>query len=89
MILNINYSSEIKDVCKYNNTAYDCYGYMSGVNSDENFYKKFNQWLQRLSSDHVFIYRKLPKQLRGADNEKIDDVLVNFSLVNFIFLTYF
>ena len=86
MILNINYSSEIKDVCKYNNTAYDCYGYMSGVNSDENFYKKFNQWLQRLSSDHVFIYRKLPKQLRGADNEKIDDVLVNFSLVNFIFL---
>ena len=85
MILNIHYSSEIKDVCKNNNIS-NCYGYMTGVNSDENFYRKFNQWLQRLSSDHVFIYTKLPENLRGRYNKNIDDTLVNYSLVNFIFL---
>ena len=85
MIFNIHYSSEIKDVCKYNNIS-NCYGYMTGVNSDENLYKKFNQWLQRLSSDHVYIYRKLPENIRGIYNDNIDDTLVNYSLVNFIFL---
>ena len=85
MIFNIHYSSEIKDVCK-NNQIPNCYGYMTGVNSDENFYQKFNQWLQRLSSDHVFIYRKLPENLRGRYNDNNDDTLVNYSLVNFIFL---
>ena len=85
MISNIHYSSEIKDVCE-NNTIPNCYGYMTGVNSDENFYQKFNQWLQRLSSDHVFIYRILPDDLRGSSNKIINDSLINYSLVNFIFL---
>ena len=85
MISNVHYSSEIKEVCE-NNIIPNCYGYMTGANSDENFYQKFNQWLQRLSSDHVFIYRILPGDLRGSSNNKINDSLVNYSLVNFIFL---
>ena len=92
MILNINYSAAIKDVCnsKYKNVndskIGNCYGYVSEAKSDENYYNMFNQWLQRLSSDFVFIYRKLPQQLSGKNNDNIDDVLVNYSLVDFIFL---
>ena len=95
MILNIDYSGDIKDVCneKYKNYTYQninyighCFGFITESSKDENFYNKFNLWLQRLSSDIIFPYRKLPKQLRGALNNKVDDVLVNYSLVNFIFL---
>ena len=92
MILNINYSGAIKDVCneEYKNAndsiIGNCYGYISEANSDENYYTMFNQWLQRLSSDCVFIYRKLPEQLSGKYNDNVDDVLVNYSLVDFIFL---
>ena len=46
----------------------------------------FNQWLQRFSSDNIFIYRKLSKTLRGSLNKNVGDVLVNYSLINFLFL---
>ena len=85
IILNINYSGAIKDVCnaEYKNVndskIGNCYGYVSEANSDDNYYTMFNQWLQRLSSDCVFIYRKLPEQLSGKYNDNVDDVLVNYS----------
>jgi len=92
MVLNMEYSSGIKDVCnsKFKNTNAtkigNCYGYVTDINSDENYYKMFNQWLQRFSSDSIFIYRKIPRLLRGSINKDVDDVLVNYSLINFIFL---
>ena len=92
MVLNRDYSGDIKDVCntKYKNVNNsligNCYGYVTENNNDENYYTMFNQWLQRFSSDCIFIYRKIPQQLMGKSNNNVDDVLVNYSLVNFIFL---
>lgn len=63
MILNIDYSGDIKDVCneKYKNYTYKninyighCFGFITESSKDENFYNKFNLWLQRLSSDIIF-----------------------------------
>ena len=92
MVLNMEYSSGIKDVCnsKFKNSNVtkigNCYGYVSEKNNDENYYKMFNQWLQRFSSDNIFIYKKLHIQFIGRRNQNVDDVLVNYSLVNFLFL---
>ena len=92
MVLNMEYSKGIKDVCnsKYKNlddTNFgNCFGYVTDSNNDENYYRMFNQWLQRFSSDNIFIYRKLSKTLRGTLNKNVDDVLVNYSLINFLFL---
>ena len=92
MILNMDYSKGIKDVCnsKYKNANMsdigNCYGYVTESDKKENYYTMFNQWMQRFSSDCIFIYRRLPLLLRGNLNNKVYDVLVNYSLVNFIFL---
>ena len=92
MVLNMEYSKGIKDVCnsKYKNTQGNnfgnCFGYVTDSKSKENYYRMFNQWLQRFSSDNIFIYRKLSKTLRGTLNKNVDDVLVNYSLINFLFL---
>jgi len=92
MVLNMEYSSGIKDVCnsKFKNTNAtkigNCYGYVTEIDNNENYYKMFNQWLQRFSSDSIFIYRRLPRLLRGSINNNVDDVLVNYSLINFLFL---
>ena len=92
MVLNKEYSKGIKEVCnsKYKNTNDNnfgnCFGYVTDSNNDENYYRMFNQWLQRFSSDNIFIYRKLSKTLRGSLNKNVGDVLVNYSLINFLFL---
>ena len=99
IIHNIIYSGDIKDICNeqfksINNETKlgNCYGYVSESSKDDSYYNKFNQWLQRLSSDHIFIYRALHANYIGLNNknidndEDIDDVIVNYSLMNFIFL---
>ena len=92
MVLNMEYSKGIKGVCnsKYKNAQDNnfgnCFGYVTDSKSKENYYRMFNQWLQRFSSDNIFIYRKLSKTLRGTLNKNVDDVLVNYSLINFLFL---
>ena len=62
MVLNKEYSKGIKEVCnsKYKNTNDNnfgnCFCYVTDSNNDENYYRMFNQWLQRFSSDNIFIF---------------------------------
>ena len=94
IIFNSNYTDELIDICnnyykkKDNNTSN--LGYCEGfINSEENInlYRRFIRWYLRLSSDHLEVYRELPKQLTGNNNEKkFNKVIINYSILNNYFL---
>ena len=90
MVLNMLNSGDVKDFCnlkyKTENTTKlgNCYGYVTETNEDNNYYKMFNLWIQRFSSDNIFVYVALHQEFNK--NDDVYDVLNNYSLMNFLFL---
>ena len=95
VIFNYHYSDGILDVCDiyYKNHTNEelryCEGLIKNPKNDTNMLKRFDRWILRFSSDNIKKYRKLPdEQLKPnyKDNDNINDVIVNYSLLNFCYL---
>ena len=95
IIFNYQYSDGIIEVCdiyynNHTNGALDyCEGFIKNPTNDTNMLKRFDRWILRLSSDNIKKYRLLPdEQLKPNynDNNNINDVIVNYSLLNFFYL---
>ena len=92
IIFNNKFTNEIIDKCseQYNSTEnkplYDCEGFINNAVNETNYYKRFNRWITRLSSDNIKIYRKLPKLLKNREEKKLNKVVVNNSILNFYYL---
>ena len=92
IIFNHNYTEGIIHVCnEYFNISNNinelkyCEGFVD-TQEKTNLYKRFNRWIVRLSSDNIKVYRHLPEQLKGKYEKKIDDIVVNYSILNFCYL---
>ena len=91
MIFNFQYTDSIIDICNDyfadnldgKNTTY-CEGYLNSENVEQN--KRCYRWISRFSSDNIRIYRFIPKLITTKYIDNIDDVVVNYSILNFCFL---
>ena len=95
MVFNLNYTDGINDVCNdfykdiklLNETNLGhCKGFVKDSEEDTNYYNRFNRWILRFSSDNLLVYRKLPEQLKGRYEENIEEVIINYSIMNFCYL---
>ena len=95
MVFNINYTDGINDVCNdfykdiklLNETNLGhCKGFVKDSEEDTNYYNRFNRWILRFSSENLLVYRKLPEQLKGRYEENIEEVIINYSIMNFCYL---
>ena len=89
IIANLFYTRELKDVCKpyamdkdENHMGY-CNGFATSQGKT-NLYRRFNNWFIRLSSDNIYAYRNFHEQQNRV--EFVEDVLINYSILNFLFL---
>ena len=92
IIFNHNYSGGIIDICKdytkgknIGNIGY-CEGYIKDSENNTNFYQRFNRWLTRLSSDNIQVYRKLPDDSNWKNKINVNDIVINYSILNFCYL---
>ena len=93
IVFNAIYSDKIIDKCnniyknilKNNASLLLCSGYINKQNNTNNF-RRFIRWHLRLSSDHIEVYRKMPQILKGQYDEDFNDVVINYSILNFCFL---
>ena len=95
IIFNYQYSDGIIDACDIyyknhtNGKLEYCEGFIKNPTNDTNMLKRFDRWILRLSSDNIKKYRLLPdEQLKPnyKDNNNINDVIINYSLLNFFYL---
>ena len=89
IVFNHNYSDGIIDMCK--NDFKDkrlgyCEGYIKDSENNTNFYERFNRWLTRLSSDNIQVYRKLPDDSNWKNKINVNDIVINYSILNFCYL---
>ena len=90
---NHNYTDGITDVCNiYLKDIHDiksleyCEGFIKHSDENTNLYERFNRWILRLSSDNIHVYRKLPQQLKNGNLDNVNDVVVDYSILNFCYL---
>ena len=91
IVLNHKYTDDIIDICKKyykdnNGTLGYCEGYIKNSNDNTNLYEKFNRWLVRLSSHNIQVYRNLPADNNWRNKDDVNDVVVNYSTLNFFYL---
>ena len=97
IIFNHNYTDSIFDVCQdlYNNvtgTVVDrtdvtfCKGFIADTTEETNYYQRFNRWILRFSSDNIKVYREIHKHINVYDNDNVENVVVNYSILNFCYL---
>ena len=95
MVFNLSYTDGINDVCNdfyrdiklFNETNLGhCKGFVKDSEEDTNYYNRFNRWIVRFSSENLLVYRKLPEQLKRKYEENIEDVIINYSIMNFCYL---
>ena len=99
IVFNDRYTDGINTVCnKYNNDNINgldqrelgyCKGFVQNSKEGSNYYNRFNRWILRFSSDNILVYRKLPKFLKNEheyEEKNVEDVLINYSILNFCFL---
>ena len=96
IIFNHNYTDGIFDVCDdlYDNSTGNvnvtnvkyCRGFIKNSNIDTNYYQKFSRWILRISSDNIEVYRKIHKYINLKPEDNVEDVVVNYSILNFCFL---
>ena len=82
IIFNAKYTNKIIDKC--NNYYPDitnnlnnldlCEGYINNKDNT-NYYRRFIRWHLRLSSDHIEVYRKLPKLFPGKYDENFNNII--------------
>ena len=90
LIFNHHYTKGINRVCNNlyngNNTDYSeyCDGFVTVEGADINKYSRFNSWTLRYTTDNLKVYKTLGEEFTGNNNA--EKVLVNYSIMNFIFL---
>ena len=93
IVFNLNYTDGITDVCdSYFKGIHDiksleyCEGFIKHSEENTNLYERFNRWILRLSTDNFLVYRKLPQQLKSRNLDNVNDVVINYSILNFCYL---
>ena len=93
MIFNKHYTKGINRVCNNiykingsNNLTY-CEGFVTESDEDNNLYSRFiTDWILTFTSDNLMIYQYLHEKFTNNGNHNAEDVLINYSLLNFFFL---
>ena len=93
MIFNKHYTKGINRVCNNiykingsNNLTY-CEGFVTESDEDKNLYSRFiTDWILTFTSDNLMIYQYLHEKFTNNGNHNAEDVLINYSLLNFFFL---
>lgn len=90
MVFNHHYTKGINRVCnnyfvrKGRNDLIYCEGFITVANESINVYNRFNDWILRFTSDNIYVYRKLHNNITDTTNS--ENVLINYSVLNFFFL---
>ena len=92
MVFNKHYTKGINRVCNnsykklgYNNFTL-CEGFVTETEEDLNLYSRFmKDWVLTFSSDNIRVYYLLHNTLTN-DSDNSEDVIINYSLLNFYFL---
>ena len=92
IIFNNKFTNEIIEKCSEqfnsaeNKSLNYCEGFINNAENETNYYKRFNRWTTRLSSDNIKIYRNLPKLLKNRVEKRLNTIIVNNSILNFYYL---
>ena len=91
IIFNHHYTKGINRVCNNYYKLYHnildmkyCQGFTTDANESINLYSRFDDWILRFTSDNLRVYHFLHNNITHTDNA--DDVLINYSVLNFFFL---
>ena len=85
IIFNNKFTNEIIEKCSEqfnsaeNKSLNYCEGFINNAENETNYYKRFNRWTTRLSSDNIKIYRNLPKLLKNREEKRLNTIVVNNS----------
>ena len=91
IVFNHHYTKGINRVCNNNyeklgrNDIGFCEGFITVANQSLNIYNRFNDWILRFTSDNIEIYQLLHYNTTNI-TKNVDDVSINYSVLNFCFL---